>query len=336
MTRTAVLQAMLMLGLFLGAGSVSIAEEFIARAITVPETKAVFAQVRSRTIVPARARIGGTIQDVRVQEGDGVKTGQIVAVVVDEKIALELEAAEAGLKALQSQLVNARTELERVEQLVNRGSATQSRLDQVKTQFDVVTSQIVGAQAEMAAIEQRASEGDVLAPDNGRVLTVPVTKGSVILPGEEVARIASGQYFLRLAIPERHSAQLREGASVAVGSRGMNPMAEDDSEDRVGKIVKIYPEIKQGRVTADVEVEGLGDYFVNERTLVRVPVGERSVVAVPANAIATRHGVDYVRLVTRDGEQDVAVILGRKIDKAEPGLVEVLSGLRDGDRVLLP
>ncbi|MDN3722597.1 biotin/lipoyl-binding protein [Roseibium salinum] len=132
MTRTAVLQAMLMLGLFLGAGSVSIAEEFIARAITVPETKAVFAQVRSRTIVPARARIGGTIQDVRVQEGDGVKTGQIVAVVVDEKIALELEAAEAGLKALQSQLVNARTELERVEQLVNRGSATQSRLDQVK------------------------------------------------------------------------------------------------------------------------------------------------------------------------------------------------------------
>ncbi|MDN3722596.1 hypothetical protein QW131_33495 [Roseibium salinum] len=163
-----------------------------------------------------------------------------------------------------------------------------------------------------------------------------MTKGSVILPGEEVARIASGQYFLRLAIPERHSAQLREGASVAVGSRGMNPMAEDDSEDRVGKIVKIYPEIKQGRVTADVEVEGLGDYFVNERTLVRVPVGERSVVAVPANAIATRHGVDYVRLVTRDGEQDVAVILGRKIDKAEPGLVEVLSGLRDGDRVLLP
>ena len=47
---------------------------------------------------------------------------------------------------------------------------------------------------------------------------------------------------------------------------------------------------------ADVEVDGLGDYFVGERTLVRIPVGKRSALSVPPAAIVTRHGVDYVRL----------------------------------------
>jgi len=312
------------------------ADEFLVETMTVPETKAVFAEVKSRTVVPARARIGGTVQTVHVREGDQVEADQVIAVVVDEKIALELDAARARIEALRSQLQNARTELDRVEQLVSRGSAAQSRLDQVRTQFDVVTNQTVAAESEMSVIEQRASEGEVLAPNAGRVLTVPVTEGSVILSGEEVARIASGRYFLRLSIPERHASQIADGATVLIGGRGLDPDAGSGQPARSGSIVKIYPEIAEGRVTADVEVDGLGDYFVNERTLVRVPVGERQVVAVPEGAISTRHGVDYVRIADDEGEQDVAVIPGARIARDGVSLVEILTGLRNGDRVILP
>jgi RND family efflux transporter MFP subunit len=315
------------------ATAVSNAEEFTVETITIPTTKAVFAQVMSRTIVPARARIGGTIRAIHVSEGDEVTRNEVVARVVDEKIALEIEAARARIEALRSQLQNARTELERVEQLVSRGAAAQSRLDQVQTQFDVVTNQIVAAESELSVISQRAREGEVFAPNSGRVLSVPVTEGSVILPGEEIARIASGRYFLRLSIPERHASRIEVGATVSVAGRGPEP--QKNSSEKFGRIVKVYPEISGGRIMADVEVDGLGDYFVNERTLVHVPVGERLAVAVPANAISTRHGIDYLSLATEQGEQDIAVIAGDRIRQGEGNLVEILSGLREGDRVIV-
>ncbi len=87
---------------------------------------------------------------------------------------------------------------------------------------------------------------------------------------------------------------------------------------------------------ADVEVADIGDYFVNERTLVSIPVGKRTVLAVPAEAIKTIHGIDYVRVAIADGGQDVAVILGESIEYDGKSLVEVLTGLHEGDRVILP
>jgi RND family efflux transporter MFP subunit len=313
------------------------AAQFVVKEVTIPEMKAVFGQVESRTVVPARARIGGTIREIRVSEGTQVEEGEVIALVVDDKIAIELIAAQARIKALNSQLENARTELDRAQQLLARGVAAQSRLDQAKVEFDVVVNQVAAAEADMAVIEQKAREGEVLAPASGRVLTVPVTPGSVILAGEEIARVASGRYYLRLSLPERHASEIVEGSSVAVGQRGLSPSEAGGVETaRAGRIAKVYPEIADGRVIADVEVETLGDYFVNERTLVWIPVGRRTVLAVPPTAVTTRHGVDYVRIVTAAGEQDVAVILGETFDDGAGSRIEVLTGLRDGDRVVLP
>jgi len=314
------------------------AAEGRARAIVIPETKAVFGQVQSRTVVPARARIGGTVREIRISEGSEVKEGQVVAVIVDDKIALELAAAQAKIDALKSQLSNAQIELDRAQQLLQRGVTAQSRYDQAKTQFDVVVNQLAAAEADKSVIQQRAREGEVLAPASGRVLTVPVTEGTVLLPGEEIARIATGRYYLRLSLPERHAAEIVEGATVTIGQRGLSPIKSGGMETaREGRIAKIYPEIASGRVIADVEVSGIGDYFVNERTLVWIPVGKRRVIAVPTAAVRTRQGIDYVRIVTAQGEQDVPVILGETFSGSEEELlVEVMTGLRDGDLVVLP
>ncbi|MCC6946818.1 MAG: efflux RND transporter periplasmic adaptor subunit [Bradyrhizobiaceae bacterium] len=311
--------------------------DFVVRSITVPDMKAVFGRVESTRIVPARARIGGSIREIRVSEGDQVKEGQVVAVVIDDKLALELNAAEAKIEALNSQVENARTELDRAQQLLARGVATQARVDQAKTQFDVVVNQVAAAQAEKSVVEQRAREGEILAPAGGRILTVPVTLGSVVLAGEEIARIAAGRYYLRLSLPERHAAEIRENAAVRIGRRGLSPAASGGiAEALPGRVAKVYPEIASGRVIADVEVDGIGDYFVNERTLVWIPVAQRSVIAVPAEAVTTRHGIDYVRIAADNGALEIAVILGEAIETGDGLQIEVLTGLRDGDRVVMP
>jgi RND family efflux transporter MFP subunit len=320
----------------IGAGPAA-AAEFTIEARTIPELKAVFGQVESRTIVPARARIGGTIREIAISEGAEVKEGQVVARVVDDKLVFEINAADARIAALQSQLDNARTELDRAQQLLSRGTGTQSRLDQAKTQFDVVVSQVGAARADKAVIEQRTREGAIVAPATGRVLTVPITLGSVILAGEEVARIASGQYYLRLFLPERHAAEIREGGTVLIGQRGLSPATSGTvTTARPGRIAKVYPQITAGKVIADVEVTGLGDYFVNERTLVWIPVGTRMVIGVPPAAVTIRHGVDYVRVATPEGPLDVAVILGETFQNNDGPRVEILTGLRNGDHVIMP
>ncbi len=311
--------------------------DFLVEATTIPELKAVFGKVESRDVVAARARIGGTISEIHIDEGSQVESGSVIATVVDDKIALERQAAEAEIEALRSQLDNAQTELERARQLLTSGTATQSRVDQAATQFGVLTNQLSAAEARRAVITQQSTEGEVVAPASGRVLTVPITKGSVILPGETIATIAGGGYFLRLALPERHAAEIAEGDKVLVGRRALATASVDDKTTfREGTLVKVYPAIDSGRVLADVEVDGLGDYFVGERTLVLIPVGRRSAIVVPIEAVITRHGVDYVRILQGNTETEVAVILGGEIVDDGGAKVEILTGLGEGDRVVVP
>jgi RND family efflux transporter MFP subunit len=327
--------AVLALGLALLPVSAA-AGDYVVQPIAVDELKAVFGEVQSRDTVPARARISGTVESINVVEGSEVETGDLIATVVDDKLALQRDAAEAQIKALTAQLANARTDLDRAQQLLGKGAVAQSRVDQAQTQVDVYSNQLAAANAQRAVVEQQLNEGHVLAPASGRVLTVPLTHGSVVLAGEVVVRIAGGGYFLRLSLPERHAGEIKEGAKVRVGRRELSPSGTGDTGTvEEGVVARVYPEIADGRVLADVEVPGLGDYFVGERTLVWIPVGRRSVLAVPPGAIATRHGIDYVRVAASDGPIDVAVIPSGPLSLSD-SRVEIVSGLAPGDHVILP
>ena len=100
------------------AGPAAAAAEYTVKPIGIEELKAVFGEVRSRHLVPARARIGGTIEAITVTEGSEVKKGEVIAKIVDEKIALQVDAADAEIKAITSQLENATVELDRAQRLL--------------------------------------------------------------------------------------------------------------------------------------------------------------------------------------------------------------------------
>jgi RND family efflux transporter MFP subunit len=303
------------------------AEELPLAPVEVVETKALFGQIESRFVVPARSRIGGTVTALDVTEGDRVEAGQVIAVILDEKLELQLSAAEARLAAARSELANAETEVQRSESLLERGSTTAQAVDRVRTQVTVARNAVAELESGRSVILQQMSEGSVIAPAAGRVLAIPTRLGAVVLPGEPVAAIAAGNVFLRLSIPERHAEGLEVGAAVVIG--------EGDAL-REGVIEKVYPLIEGGRVTADVAVDGLSDAFIGQRILVRVPVGTRAALAVPPAAVRRSAGLDLVEIAAEGGPRTVPVVPGATVLTPEGPMVEILSGLRSGDTVILP
>ena len=284
-------------------------ERFVVTVGPVADRKAVFATVEAVDVVPARVRTGGTVAGLAVDEGQRVERGQVLAVVGDEKLALTVGAAAARIRALEVELAQAQTDLDRARNLFERGVIPKARLDEAQTRRDIVASQLKSARAERAVVGQQQREGEVLAPSAGVVLGVPVTDGSVAMPGETVAEIAAENYVLRLRLPERHARFMRAGDAVEVDPEGLPPGVA-----RQGRIVQVYPEIADGRVIADATVEGLGDFFVGERVRVRVSVDTREAIVVPAGFVATRFGVDYVAVAAPDapgGRIEVPVQRGR-------------------------
>ena len=309
--------------------------EITLQPVKVAVMKSVFGQVQSRRMVPARARIGGTVTAIEVEEGDQVSAGQVIARIVDDKIALQRDALQSSRLAVTAQLDNAKANLARARTLFARGNLAQSRLDEQITQVSVLTNQLQAVEAQMAVNRQQSREGNVKAPVEGRVVSVPITQGSVVLPGETIARIAGGGYFLRLSLPERHAARLRKDRDVMVQRRGLAAGSPEQFTLK-GRLAKIYPEIENGRVIADVEVSGLGDFFVGERTLVSIQIGERRVIAVPRQAISTRYGIDYVKVLDKAVEIEVSVIIGETFTTENGPQTEILSGLEAGDRIVTP
>ncbi|MGD8809076.1 MAG: efflux RND transporter periplasmic adaptor subunit, partial [Gammaproteobacteria bacterium] len=239
------------------------AAEWTVQKTTIADEKAVYATVESENVVPARARIGGTIAGIEVKRGDAVDAGQELATVVDEKIALQLNSLDAQIEGLKAQLDQAKITLSRIERLRSSGTASKAQLDNARTAYNVAETSLNARVAERSVIAQRAKEGAVRAPAAGRVLDVPVTHGTVIMPGETVAQIADRSYMLRLRVPERFARFLEVGDPVRIAGSDLGTGVASQ-----GEITLVYPEIENGRVVADARLEGLGDYFVGERVRV--------------------------------------------------------------------
>jgi len=312
--------------LLAGVLSPAAAQQTVTRQ-QVDDRKAVIATVEPVRELLARARIGGTIVALAVREGDQVAAGDRIALVVDPKLALQIQALESRIQAQSASREQAQIDFDRMQQLRGSGTVSQAQLDQVRTRLDVAVRTFEALRSDREVVEQQTTEGAVLAPAAGRVLKVPVSVGSVVLPGETIATLATDNYILRLQLPERHARFMKAGDTILVGSRGLQQ--QDQETLRRGRVRLVYPQIDQGRVIADAEVDGLGDFFVGERTRVYVATGTRDALVVPADVVYRRYGVSYVKL--KDGTE-VVIQPGPPVD----GGIEVLSGLNEGDVVVRP
>jgi RND family efflux transporter MFP subunit len=327
---------LLALATLFGAASVparlAAAESLTVTQQSVADEKAVFATVESISVVPARGRIGGTVVQLKVREGDRVTAGQAIAAIGDDKLALQMKSLDAQIEALQAQANQAQIDFTRTEGLVERGTLPRVKLDEQRTALNVAENGLRAKTAERAVINQQLSEGQVLAPSDGRVLKKLVTVGSVVLPGDAIATVAQQNFKLRLRVPERHARAVRAGDKIRVDGAELGGEAS-----KWGVVELVYPQIEEGRVIADASVEGLGEYFVGDRLRVWIPGGARQAFVIPAGYVKTRFGIDYVQLRQANGTVDVPVQRGRDMPTpALPDGLEILSGIRAGDQLVRP
>jgi multidrug efflux system membrane fusion protein len=292
----------------------------------ITEWKAVYGQIETRDRVPARARIGGVVVELELTEGDRVVAGQRLATVEDDKLSFQRDAIDARLTAARARLATAETELDRGETLLERGVITNQRMDELRTAVDVISGEINTLESERLVIEQQVAEGQVLSPVDGVLLSVPISRGSVVTPGDAVAEVGGGGVFLRLSIPERHATDLSEGDVIEL-------TAENGA---TGRLVKLYPLIEGGRVEADVEIEGLDARYVGRRVPVRLPVGEREALLLPQAAVERFGALDMVTVETFEGEMRRVVVPGQTVMREGEPWREILSGLAPGDRGVVP
>ena len=141
----------------------------------VSDEKAVFATVESISVVPARGRIGGTVVQLNVREGDPVTRGQAIAIIGDEKLALQMKALDAQIAALQAQSDQAQIDFERTEGLVERGTLPRVKLDETRTALNVAQNSLRARTAERAVVGRyRLAAGEVLdqVPEEADVAAV--------------------------------------------------------------------------------------------------------------------------------------------------------------------
>jgi RND family efflux transporter MFP subunit len=297
------------------------------------DEKAVFATVESRNVVPARARIGGTVIQLSVRDGDEVTQGQELALVGDDKLQLQINSLDAQITGLRAQLAQGQTDLSRADTLARSGAVSRQQLDMARTAVNVASSALAARIAERTVVVQQVNEGAVLAPTAGRILQVPVTKGSVVLSGEPVASVAEANFVLRLSLPERHARFLHAGDKVRLDGVDL-----EASGPVFGTVALIYPQILDGRVIADATAPGIGHYFVGQRIRVWVAAGDRPGTVIPEALLHNRFGLSYVNRRGGDGVTvEIPVQRGRDMPTPDmPDGVEILSGLQSGDVLAAP
>lgn len=303
------------------------------RSFVVTDEKSVFATIQSTYTVPARVRTGGTIVSLAVRQGDYVTRGQIIANIGDPKLTLQSNSYAAQVAAAQAQVAQAKADYDRAERLVGAGAIAHNMYDQSRTAYNVAQGNLKFIAAQGAVVREQANEGQVAAPTSGRVISVPVTVGTVVLAGDTIATVAERDFVLRLEVPESHARYLKAGQPVRLDGTDLGL-----SGSHFGKISLVYPQVDHGHVIADATVAGMGDYFVGQRVQVWVSAGSRPATLVPENLITTRSGIDYAKVWTaRDGAIEVPVQRGgEQILPGKAPTLEILSGLSAGDRLLKP
>jgi len=327
-TRLALAAAVL--GLLSTAAS---AEEFHVTVRPVPDQKVVAATVVTKRMAEARARIGGTLTQLMIDEGDHVSQGDPVGMVKDNRLAMETQAYAAQIAAAQAEYDRAKADFARAKELYEKGVYAKARLDQAQAAADSAASALDAAKAQKAASAELESQGEIVAPASGMVTKVLVPKGSVVVAGQSVAQITAGRLLLRLELPERQAKGLLVGQEVTL-------LGDETDDDPVGTgvIEQIYPLVSTGRVSVDATVAKLATQFIGERVRVAVTLGQRDAIVIPADYVIVRSGIDYVNLKRPGGKTiDVPVQRGTPIALPDlPNGLEILSGLRSGDVLVKP
>ncbi|MBY0521621.1 MAG: efflux RND transporter periplasmic adaptor subunit [Sphingomonas sp.] len=272
---------------------------------------------------------GGRVTAVLVQPGQWVKAGQVLA-TIDRSVQVETQAslaAQIGVSRSDARLAQA--ELDRAQQLVDRGFISKADVDRRTATRDAALARVKVAEAQLAETQARNGRLLIRAPAAGRVLTRSVEPGQIVSAGSGVLfRLAAdGALELRAALSDADMAQVRVGIPVTVTPVG-------NTRSFVGHVWQVAPVIdpqtRQGTVRVALPFdEALRPGGFASATLTS---GVSQAPLLPQSAVQSDAKGNFVYLV---GPNNDVVRRDIKIGQVSDAGVAITSGLSGTERVVI-
>ena len=180
----------------------------------------------------------------------------------------------------------------------------------------------------LVLIKQRLDNLNITAPVNGELASLNPEIGEVITYGTRIGTVnILDSYKLRVEIDEHYIARVNRGLVGDCDFAGI---------PYPGKIVKIYPEVQNGRFYVDVEFTGNipGSIRIGQTSRIKLELGEsKQAVLIPRGGFYQSTGGQWVYIIDESGE--FAYKRDISIGRQNPRYYEVLSGLKPGEKVVI-
>lgn len=283
--------------------------------------------------VRVSALVSGRIAELKVAEGDRVRSGQLLGQIDDRTYSDQLKQAEAASQQAAATLENAKLSMARNEDLFRRGIAARKDLEDAQTQEHVAEAAQRQAEAALEIAHLQVSRTQILSPLNGIVVKRFVSVGEQVdgtsaQPIVEVANLSELEFLGN--VPAIDLAKLRPGEPVEVTSEAVPDKKFE------GRVVAISPAVDPATGVGLVRVRvpnTTGQLRLGLFLTAQIPVDKHSqVLCVPPGAVyLDESGEPRVFVVNQDSAAAVPVKLGIQ----NKDLVELQDGVKQGDTVIL-
>jgi membrane fusion protein, multidrug efflux system len=287
-------------------------------------------QIRAQDEVSLAFRIDGRMLERRVNIGDRVRAGQLVARLDPLIQQNAFRSAQANLSAAQGQLTEARNTFERQQALVEKGFTTRARFDQAQQALQTAQANVDSTQAQLRNAQEQLGYTDLYVDADGTVTDKGAEPGEVVRAGQMIVKVA--RQGGRDAVFDVPAQLIRTGPRDPVVQIALT---EDPSVRTTGRVREVAPQADPTTRTFQVKV-GLTKppeaMRLGATVTGTIQLGSAPVIEVPASALTEASGRPAVWVVDPTS-QTVAL---RNIDVAryEPSSVVVSQGLEAGEIVV--
>jgi len=303
--------------------------ETVVEAEIVPTTSMLgTTEPRRRSIVSAS--IEGHVLEYPIKEGARVEAGDVLARLRDSTLGLRLRELRAALDEIREHHRNARADLKRARELVEKDAITEKDLDEAITAERTLALRIPQAEIKVKILELDIEKKKIVAPFRGQIVREHTEVGEWLPRGGKVATLVDiSTVYVRVDVPERHIRFVHPGqiVDVRVAAAQAKPLrARVDSVSDEGD-----PDSRTFRVRVDVKNDGKLRAGMSAR--VEFPTGEpRRALVVPKDALVTQGVLSLVYIITAAGKaQRRSVTIG----PASGSRLAVLHGLEPGMKVIV-
>lgn len=280
------------------------------------------------------AEVAGRVARVLAFAGKPVRQGETLAVIDAADLALASQSEQAEAKRLEALLAQQDKLVERQQSLVAKGFLSQNAADDSKAQRAAIAEQLAAARARVGIGKRSVGKTTIAAPHDGVIESQLIAAGDYVKVGDPLFQLVSNKRLrAHLPFPESAAPRLARGQAVKLTSPQLPGKVFE------AKIADIRPAVAESSRALDVIVEIdnadtdlKAGGTVNAAVLIAareaaLVVPEQSVVLRPAGKVA-------YAIVDEQGTkkaQQRVVQTGAK----KGGVVEILSGLKEGETVAL-